>query len=231
MIVFDCPPREFDMTTITTCEGHRLRRCAAALCASGLVCGCGMACAGTERMAERTTEPAPLASQDLPEADSVPGLLQLNQFFNHRIVNADDLQTWGRADHWATPAEVLARGRGDCEDYAIAKYFALLAAGVPPRRLHLLYARVLLGGAGDLWRPHMVLVYLDDEANGGDPLVLDSLIDEVRPLSRRPDLRALFSFGVDGLWRGVDGHHIGRAEQLLSAWRGVLQRMAATTQP
>ena len=37
----------------------------------------------------------------------------------------------GSADHWETPEELRVRG-GDCEDFAVAKYFALRAAGVSP---------------------------------------------------------------------------------------------------
>ena len=44
-------------------------------------------------------------------------------------------------DYWASPLETLDKGRGDCEDYAIAKYFSLLAAGVPVARLRLVYVR------------------------------------------------------------------------------------------
>lgn len=34
------------------------------------------------------------------------------------------------SDYWATPYEFLARDKGDCEDYVIAKYFALLHLGI-----------------------------------------------------------------------------------------------------
>jgi predicted transglutaminase-like cysteine proteinase len=35
----------------------------------------------------------------------------------------------GVADHWSDPLETLQSDRGDCEDYAIVKYAALLEAG------------------------------------------------------------------------------------------------------
>jgi predicted transglutaminase-like cysteine proteinase len=43
---------------------------------------------------------------------------------------SDELQ-WGVADHWSDPFETLLSNRGDCEDYAILKYAALLEAGIP----------------------------------------------------------------------------------------------------
>jgi predicted transglutaminase-like cysteine proteinase len=43
---------------------------------------------------------------------------------------SDEMQ-WGAADHWSDPFETLLSNRGDCEDYAILKYAALLEAGTP----------------------------------------------------------------------------------------------------
>jgi predicted transglutaminase-like cysteine proteinase len=43
---------------------------------------------------------------------------------------SDDAQ-WGVPDHWSAPFETLRSSRGDCEDYAIVKYLALLEAGIP----------------------------------------------------------------------------------------------------
>src|ERR1700676_379043 len=43
---------------------------------------------------------------------------------------SDEIQ-WGVADHWSDPFETLLSNRGDCEDYAILKYAALVEAGVP----------------------------------------------------------------------------------------------------
>jgi len=43
---------------------------------------------------------------------------------------SDEIQ-WGVPDRWSNPLETLRSNRGDCEDYAIVKYAALLKAGVP----------------------------------------------------------------------------------------------------
>jgi predicted transglutaminase-like cysteine proteinase len=43
---------------------------------------------------------------------------------------SDEIQ-WGVADHWSDPFETLLSNRGDCEDYAILKYAALLEVGIP----------------------------------------------------------------------------------------------------
>ena len=64
----------------------------------------------------------PLATKDK--------LRRVNDFFNRRIQSGDDQEIWGQSDYWATLLETLARGRGDCEDFTIGKYFTLIT--VPP---------------------------------------------------------------------------------------------------
>ena len=58
-------------------------------------------------------------------------LSRVNEFFNYRTRFEDDIAAWSQDDYWATPLETLTRGRGDCEDFAIAKYVSLMELGVP----------------------------------------------------------------------------------------------------
>ena len=130
-------------------------------------------------------------------------------------------------DDWATPTELRARGAGDCEDFAIAKYFALLAQGLPPSRLRLAYVRLQLGG-GAVWQPHVVLVVLpSDDAPIDTAEVLDSVLDDVRPLARRPDLDVRMSFNADGLWPGLARGPAARPPAQLRRWARVLALAAA----
>ena len=55
---------------------------------------------------------------------------QINQAVNLAVVPTSDMRQWGVSDHWSSPLETLTLRRGDCEDYAIAKYVALIEAGV-----------------------------------------------------------------------------------------------------
>jgi len=48
---------------------------------------------------------------------------------------------WGVADRWSAPLETFTTRRGDCEDYAIAKYVALRTAGVAPQDIKLVVVR------------------------------------------------------------------------------------------
>lgn len=149
-------------------------------------------------------------------------LTAVNSFYNRRIVFAEDSDVWGQADYWASPIEALAQGRGDCEDYAIAKYFSLLALGMPSARLRMVYVRAQIGGES---RAHMVLAYYAQA--DAEPLILDNLITELRPASRRPDLQPVFSFNSEGLWQGVGGQSAGDPLARLSRWREVLAKARA----
>lgn len=52
----------------------------------------------------------------------------INSFYNS-ILPEQDKQKYGISDYWSTRKEFLIAGRGDCEDYTIAKYFSLLENG------------------------------------------------------------------------------------------------------
>lgn len=154
--------------------------------------------------------------------DEEAQLAAVNGFFNRRIVFAEDIDVWGQVDHWASPLEALAQGRGDCEDYAIGKYFSLLALGMPASRLRLVYVRAQIGGES---RAHMVLAYYAQPR--AEPMILDNLISELRPASRRPDLQPVFSFNSEGLWEGVGAQSAGDPQARLSRWREVLAKARA----
>ncbi len=64
-------------------------------------------------------------------------LAAVNDTFN-RITYRKDTDTWGRTDYCASPQELLSRGQGDCEDYALAKYFTLRALGYATDQLLIL---------------------------------------------------------------------------------------------
>jgi predicted transglutaminase-like cysteine proteinase len=146
-----------------------------------------------------------------------------NDFFNRRISFQDDRLVWGVDDYWASPLELLDRGRGDCEDFAIAKYFTLLAMGVPASKLRLVYARALMDRSV---QPHMVLAYYDDPSIDA-PLILDNLVAEIRRAPGRSDLTPIFSFNSEGLWQGIGSHFEGDPIARLSYWRGALAKAHA----
>jgi predicted transglutaminase-like cysteine proteinase len=126
-------------------------------------------------------------------------LRDVNEFFNRRLRWDTDQNIWRMNDYWATPVESLLRAMGDCEDFAIAKYYSLKYLGVSTQKLRITYVKAQLGGAGSaLSQAHMVLAYY--ESPTAEPLILDNLVGEMRPASRRPDLTPIFSFNSEGVW-------------------------------
>lgn len=71
---------------------------------------------------------------------------EINRAINLAIRPGSDLATYGETDVWASPLTMLAKGRGDCEDYAIAKFVALRQAGIAPSDLRIVVMHDLLGG-------------------------------------------------------------------------------------
>jgi predicted transglutaminase-like cysteine proteinase len=62
---------------------------------------------------------------------------EINRAINLAIKPMGDLAQYGQIDVWASPLAALARGAGDCEDYAIAKFVALRRAGISPDDLRI----------------------------------------------------------------------------------------------
>lgn len=144
----------------------------------------------------------------------------VNRFFNREVRFVEDSQLWGQRDYWASPFELLAEGAGDCEDYALAKYFTLRLLGVPERRLRLVYSNLTSNG-----QAHMVLGYWSD--NGELPLILDNLRAEIAPLTQRHDLEMQFAFDRDRLYRFADNRLVDAGDaRLLSRWTALQTRVA-----
>jgi predicted transglutaminase-like cysteine proteinase len=160
--------------------------------------------------------------QPLPDRDKLVGA---NDFFNTRIRFVDDIHTWKQKDYWATPLEFIGRHQGDCEDFSIAKYTTLLLAGVDMDKLRITYVKARIGGSySKITQAHMVLAYY--ETPTAEPLILDNLIMEIRPASRREDLKPVFGFNSKGLWvGGADKPASNNPGAKLSRWSDLLQRM------
>jgi predicted transglutaminase-like cysteine proteinase len=123
-------------------------------------------------------------------ATALPAMQKINavnDYFNQHIKFDSDLAVWQKNDYCATPMETLGKGQGDCEDFAIAKYFSLIATGIPENELRLMYVLADLDGSR---QAHMVLAYY---GSGGDPLVLDNINKHILPASERSDLTPVYS--------------------------------------
>jgi len=104
---------------------------------------------------------------ELRGSKEITRLALLNRSINrHRYV--EDAVNWQRADYWEAPLEFLDRS-GDCEDFAIAKYLALRAIGMPVSDMRIVVVRDQARNV-----MHAVLaVYLEGRA-----LILNNLRDK-----------------------------------------------------
>ncbi len=153
-------------------------------------------------------------------------IVLVNDFFNTRIRWMEDPQAWGQKDYWATPLEVMGHKKGDCEDFAIAKYATLLLAGMDINKLRITYVKAKIGGPySKVHAAHMVLAYYPTP--GADPKILDNLVMQIQPASLRPDLTPVFGFNSNGLWVGGAAAPATKDPGAkLSRWRDLLARAA-----
>ena len=103
----------------------------------------------------------------------------------------EDQVNWGVDDYWETPYEFMEIS-GDCEDYAITKYYSLKALGVPVEKMRVIILQDLnLGGI-----IHAVLgVYVDDEL-----FILDNQSAHVTAAMKIYHYRPIFGINEDAWW-------------------------------
>jgi predicted transglutaminase-like cysteine proteinase len=111
----------------------------------------------------------------------------INRAVDLAIKPVSDEKQWGESDRWSDPFETLSSERGDCEDYAILKYTALLEAGFAKEALKIVVWKSRLPQ-----EDHAVLaVRVDDQW-----LILDNL---TLALVRDTDVRRVIpEFVLDG---------------------------------
>lgn len=116
-------------------------------------------------------------------------ITSVNAFAN-RFRYVLDLDNYGKTDYWAIPREFLTLG-GDCEDYAIIKYFSLRQLGYPAEAM-----RIVVVQDGNLRIPHAVLALYARE----NVLILDNQIREVIPHSSIAHYIPVFSLNESNWW-------------------------------
>jgi predicted transglutaminase-like cysteine proteinase len=109
----------------------------------------------------------------------------VNGYVNARVRFVDDRVQYGVADRWQAASDTLTRGRGDCEDFALAKRAMLRAAGVSDKDLYLVVLKDLTRRAD-----HAVLVVRAQ----GRFLVLDNGTDRIVDSSDVPDYKPMLTF-------------------------------------
>lgn len=115
----------------------------------------------------------------------------VNGWINANIKYVEDRKLYGRADHWASAGTTLKSGRGDCEDFAIAKMQLLQASGVKASDMFLVIAKDLVRRVD-----HSLLVI----RVGNEMLVLDNETDRILNAQDVRDYRPIMSYSANGKW-------------------------------
>ena len=116
-------------------------------------------------------------------------LREVNRYANEKDYVLD-LDNYGVEDYWAIPREFFGNG-GDCEDFAITKYFSLRWLGYPRDDL-----RIVVVQDTNLRVPHAVLAV----GRGDDILVLDNQVREVLPHRKVVHYAPVYSINERGWW-------------------------------
>ncbi len=123
----------------------------------------------------------------LKDAKTIKKLNVVNTWVN-QIRYASDKKVYNKSDYWATLYQFVGKGKGDCEDYTITKYYILKNLGVDIHRMK--FAYVIYKNRKGKKISHMVLVYfkLAKPKKREDILILDNNNRRILPASKRPDI-------------------------------------------
>ncbi|MCY7398150.1 MAG: transglutaminase-like cysteine peptidase [Sphingomonas bacterium] len=146
----------------------------------------------------------------LRDRDERAKLDAINRYVNARIAFVDDSRQFGVADRWDAASDTLSRGRGDCEDYAIAKLAMLRRAGFADHNLYLVVVKDLARRSD-----HAVLVV----RTGGRFLVLDNGTDTLVDSAAVRDYRPILTFTAGK--RFAHGYRRSLTPQVILASSGV----------
>ena len=124
--------------------------------------------------------------------DEMAQLKMVNAFFNkwpYRL----DLDLYGVSDWWAAPQEFLKQS-GDCEDYAIIKYFAPRELGFPAESLRIVAVKDRIRGLG-----HAILAVFIH----GDAYILDNMTSVVFTHTKYTHYAPLYSVNEEYRWAHI----------------------------
>jgi predicted transglutaminase-like cysteine proteinase len=116
-------------------------------------------------------------------------IAEVNRTINLNVKPVDDMTQYGVEDLWATPLMTFKSNAGDCEDYAIAKYFALHELGIALGDLRLIIVR-----DNATREDHAVTAVRYD----GHWNILDNRTLDIRVDTNLADLNPRFAIDSDG---------------------------------
>lgn len=129
----------------------------------------------------QTTNHQENIDQTIASKKTIINVADINDFWNKTITYKSEPPG---EDIWQTPEETLKLKTGDCEDFAIAKYFDLIASGVPKENVTLAWVGIKNINKSNTYESHVVVLYKSQDVE----YVLDNYNQDIVPLSQRKDL-------------------------------------------
>ena len=131
---------------------------------------------------------------ELQNASADEKIRAVNRFMNdHPYI--EDIQNWGVNDYWEILYEFLTRN-GDCEDYALSKYFTLKRLGFDDNDM-----RIVVLKDNNLGAMHSVLAVYRD----GTIYILDNQFSSVIEHTKIHHYQPVYSINQHGWWRHRTG--------------------------
>jgi predicted transglutaminase-like cysteine proteinase len=122
--------------------------------------------------------------------DQITQIQKVNSYFN-ALTYQSDSKNYEMEDYWATPYQFLSRAKGDCEDFAAAKYFALRELGFTSDQL-----RLVVGFDRARGGAHTVTLAVVD----GQAMMLDIGDDAVIEVASVTEFDPLYSVTESAGW-------------------------------
>lgn len=115
----------------------------------------------------------------------------VNVWVNHNLSYVADRTSHGQSDRWLSVSQSLTSGRGDCEDFAIAKYQILRELGFEEQDIYMVVGREI-----SVRLDHAIVAV---RMNDGF-LIMDNVTDRVLTESEMVDFLPTFSFSSSHTW-------------------------------
>ena len=126
------------------------------------------------------------------DGTTIKNINKTNRFINGLIKYTSDEKLWGENDYWSTPAEVLERRKGDCEDFAILKYYTLKYIGFPPDSMRLAVVKQ------DRGPTHAIMVIEFENKTYILDNQLTMVVEDIKLLNK---YTPIYSVNESGWWR------------------------------
>lgn len=126
---------------------------------------------------------------DLRPQNRLRQIITVNKWFN-RLPYKYDEDAYQQTDYWADTKELLT-SRGDCEDFALSKYYTLRQLGFAPEQMQV----TMVYDRENFINHAVLMVYID-----GTRYMMDIYSDTTEPSAMGKRYKPIYSFNEETAW-------------------------------